>query len=62
MPYVDAGGVKLYFEECGHIYPIIFIHEFASDIRGWEFQLRHFSRGSTTACCAQASPPRFRPG
>ena len=36
MPYVDAGGVKLYFEESGHGYPIIFIHEFASDIRGWE--------------------------
>jgi pimeloyl-ACP methyl ester carboxylesterase len=45
MPYVDAGGVKLHFEECGRGYPITFIHEFASDIRGWENQLRHFSRG-----------------
>jgi pimeloyl-ACP methyl ester carboxylesterase len=45
MPYVDAYGAKLYFEESGHGYPIIFIHEFASDIRGWESQLRHFSRG-----------------
>jgi hypothetical protein len=36
MPYVDASGAKLYFEESGHGYPIIFIHEFASDIRGWE--------------------------
>jgi hypothetical protein len=44
MPYVDAGGVKLYFEESGHGYPIIFIHEFASDLRGWEAQLRYFSR------------------
>src|SRR6202166_4249391 len=44
MPYVDAYGAKLYFEESGHGYPIIFIHEFASDIRGWEAQLRHFSR------------------
>jgi hypothetical protein len=34
MPYVEAAGAKLYFEESGYGYPIIFIHEFASDIRG----------------------------
>jgi pimeloyl-ACP methyl ester carboxylesterase len=44
MPYVEATGAKLYFEECGEGYPIIFIHEFASDMRGWESQIRHFSR------------------
>ncbi len=50
MPYVEATGAKLYFEEYGRGYPIIFIHEFASDIRGWENQLRHFSR--TYRCVA----------
>jgi pimeloyl-ACP methyl ester carboxylesterase len=45
MPYVEALGAKLHFEECGRGYPIIFIHEFASDMRGWESQIRHFSRG-----------------
>jgi pimeloyl-ACP methyl ester carboxylesterase len=44
MPYVEAQGAKLYFEESGEGYPIIFVHEFASDIRGWESQLHHFSR------------------
>jgi pimeloyl-ACP methyl ester carboxylesterase len=44
MPYVEALGAKLYFEECGQGYPIIFIHEFASDMRGWESQIRHLSR------------------
>jgi pimeloyl-ACP methyl ester carboxylesterase len=44
MPYVGALGAKLYFEECGQGYPIIFIHEFASDMRGWESQIRHLSR------------------
>jgi pimeloyl-ACP methyl ester carboxylesterase len=44
MPYVDALDAKLYFEERGEGYPIIFVHEFASDIRGWEPQLHHFSR------------------
>ena len=44
MPYVEATGARLYFEECGYGYPIIFVHEFASDMRGWESQLRHFSR------------------
>ena len=42
MPYVEAAGAN--FEESGDGYPIILIHEFASDIRGWEAQLRHFSR------------------
>lgn len=44
MPYVEAQGAKLYVEERGEGYPIIFVHEFASDIRGWEAQIRHFSR------------------
>jgi len=45
MPYVEAMGAKLYVEECGQGYPIIFIHEFASDMRGWESQIRYLSRG-----------------
>lgn len=45
MPYVDAAGVKLYFEETGQGYPIIFVHEFGSDFRAWEDQVRYFSRG-----------------
>ncbi len=58
MPYVDASGARLYFEESGHGYPIIFIHEFASDIRGWESQLRHFSRGyRCIAYNARGYPP-----
>ena len=58
MPYVDAGGVKLNYEECGHGYPIIFIHEFASDIGGWESQLRLFSRGyRCIAYNARGYPP-----
>ena len=44
MPYVEALGAKLHVEECGQGYPIIFIHEFASDMRGWESQIRHLSR------------------
>ena len=30
MPYIDAQGAKLYFEEHGHGQAIIFIHEFGS--------------------------------
>lgn len=58
MPYVEATGARLYFEECGHGYPIIFVHEFASDMRGWESQLRHFSRGyRCIAFNARGYPP-----
>jgi pimeloyl-ACP methyl ester carboxylesterase len=45
MPYVEATGARLYFEESGDGCPIILIHELASDLRGWKAQLRHFSRG-----------------
>lgn len=37
-------GVKLYYEETGTGDPILFIHEFADDVRGWEPQVRHFGR------------------
>src|SRR5436190_24067967 len=44
MSYADAKGVKLYVEETGIGYPIVFVHEFASDHREWETQVRWFSR------------------
>ena len=37
-------GVKLYFEETGQGFPVIFVHEFAGDHRSWEPQVRHFAR------------------
>ena len=37
-------GVKLYFEETGTGDPVLFIHEFADDFRGWEPQIRPFGR------------------
>ena len=36
--------VELYYEETGSGAPIVFVHEFAGDIRSWEPQIRHFSR------------------
>jgi pimeloyl-ACP methyl ester carboxylesterase len=44
MSYADAKGIKLYVEETGTGYPIIFVHEFAADHREWEAQVRYFSR------------------
>lgn len=58
MPYVDATGAKLYFEESGYGHPIIFVHEFGSDFRGWEGQLRYFSRAyRCIAFNARGYPP-----
>ena len=37
-------GVSLYYEEAGTGAPILFVHEFAGDLRSWEPQLRYFSR------------------
>ena len=45
MPYVTThDGIKLYYEETGVGFPIVFVHEFAGDHRSYEPQLRHFSR------------------
>jgi pimeloyl-ACP methyl ester carboxylesterase len=45
MPYaLTDDGVRLFFEETGSGRPIIFVHEFAGDLRSWEPQLRHFGR------------------
>jgi len=58
MPYVEATGAKLYFEESGSGDPIIFIHELASDLRGWSAQTCYFSRGyRCIAYNARGYPP-----
>jgi len=45
MPHATTDdGVKLYYEETGAGDAVLFIHEFADDYRGWEPQIRHFSR------------------
>jgi pimeloyl-ACP methyl ester carboxylesterase len=45
MPHLTTDdGVKLYYHEVGSGTPIVFVHEFAGDVRSWEGQLRHFSR------------------
>lgn len=42
--FADADGVRLYCEETGTGYPIVFVHEFAGDTASWEPQVRYFSR------------------
>ena len=45
MPYAStADKVRLYYEEVGQGTPILFVHEFASDHRGWEPQMREFGK------------------
>jgi 3-oxoadipate enol-lactonase len=45
LPYaLTPDNVRLYYEETGQGTPVLFVHEFASDHRGWEPQLREFGR------------------
>jgi len=44
MRFVNASGVRLYVEETGAGYPVVFVHELSSDYREWEAQVRFFSR------------------
>ena len=47
MPYATTDdGVRLCFttKETGSGRPLIFVHEFAGDLRSWEPQMRHFGK------------------
>lgn len=45
MAYATAeDGARLYYEETGSGETVIFVHEFAGDMRSWEPQMRHFAR------------------
>jgi pimeloyl-ACP methyl ester carboxylesterase len=44
MAFVNATGAKLYVEETGEGYPVIFVHELAADCREWQAQVNWFSR------------------
>ncbi|MFT5445306.1 MAG: pimeloyl-ACP methyl ester carboxylesterase [Gammaproteobacteria bacterium] len=45
MPTIRTDdGVNLYYEEAGSGTPIVFVHEFAGDLRSYEPQMRFFSR------------------
>jgi pimeloyl-ACP methyl ester carboxylesterase len=59
MPHAPAAdGVKLYYEEVGRGTPIVFVHEFADDIKGWAAQVKFFARRyRTIAFNARGYPP-----
>ncbi|MBV9532732.1 MAG: alpha/beta hydrolase [Bradyrhizobium sp.] len=59
MPYaMTDDGVRLYFEETGSGRPMIFVHEFAGDLRSYEPQMRHFGkRYCAIAFNARGYPP-----
>ena len=59
MPHASAAdGVKLYYEEVGQGTPIVFVHEFADDIKGWAAQVKFFARRyRTIAFNARGYPP-----
>jgi pimeloyl-ACP methyl ester carboxylesterase len=45
MPHLTADDdVRIYYEEAGSGFPVIFAHEFGDNYESWEPQLRHFAR------------------
>lgn len=44
MPFVDAGGLRLYCEQHGQGEPLLCIQGTSLDVSGWRAQLRTFSR------------------
>jgi pimeloyl-ACP methyl ester carboxylesterase len=63
MPYAPAEGARLYYEEAGKGHPIVFVHEYGSDHREWETQVRFFSREyRCITFAARGYPPSEVPG
>ena len=55
-------GVDLHYEEVGSGTPLVFVHEFAGDVRSWEPQLRFFGRRyRCVAFNARGYPPSAVP-
>ena len=59
MPHLTTDdGIKLYYEEVGSGIPIVFVHEFAGDLRSYEPQMRYFGqRYRCIAYNARGYPP-----
>jgi pimeloyl-ACP methyl ester carboxylesterase len=59
MPHITTDdGVRLFYEEAGSGYPVLFVHEFAGDWRSYETQLRYFARRyRAVAFNARGYPP-----
>ncbi len=64
MPTITTDdGVKLAYTESGSGFPMVFVHEFAGDMRSWEPQLRFFARRyRAIAFNARGYPPSDVPG
>ena len=64
MPTIRTDdGVNLHYEEAGSGTPIVFVHEFADDLRSFEPQVRFFSRSHRCiAYNARGYPPSDVPG
>ena len=59
MPHLTTDdNIKLYYEEVGSGIPIVFVHEFAGDVRSYETQARYFGqRYRCIAFNARGYPP-----
>ena len=52
---ITEDGIRLYCEETGTGRPVIFVHEFAGDLRSWELQLRRQLQATRLSNVAQHS-------
>ena len=59
MPHLTTDdNVKLYYEQVGSGIPVVFVHEFAGDLRSYEMQMRYFGqRYRCIAFNARGYPP-----
>src|SRR5256886_8078149 len=44
MPKARVNRIQLHYEEVGQGLPLVFVHEFAGDLRSWQHQMSFFCR------------------
>ncbi len=64
MPYATAAdGTRIYYEEAGSGFPLVWCHEFAGSMESWEAQVRFFARRFRVITFnARGYPPSDVPG
>jgi pimeloyl-ACP methyl ester carboxylesterase len=61
--FANSNGCRLYVESTGTGVPVVFVHEFAGDLRNWEQQVRLFARRYRCITFnARGYPPSDVPG
>jgi pimeloyl-ACP methyl ester carboxylesterase len=57
MAFVTRNGVRIYYQDVGQGFPVVFSHEFGGDHRSWAGQVGYFARSHRTIAYSNRGYP-----